>query len=58
MAKFRTASGDVIETEHPAVINDYRHRAEFEEITDARKTKKTAKSQPTAAADAASTDEA
>lgn len=43
MAKFRNANGDVIETQHPAVINDYRHRDDFDEISSDKSTKKTAK---------------
>ena len=41
MARFRNSNGDVIETHDAATINDYRHRAEFEEIDDGAK--KTAK---------------
>lgn len=43
MAKFRNANGDVIETDHPATINDYRHRDGFEEVDSKASSKKTAK---------------
>lgn len=37
MARFENEHGDVIETEVPSVINDYRHREGFTELDDSRK---------------------